>query len=377
MKRAKILLIAPRFFDAKYGEKRAMRSAVTTARSLSTLSPVVVVTAGAAPRYERISSTLSVYRLWDLFIPDPVNLGLPLGLFWSLLAIMRREQPNAYLVNKHMFFTGFAVPFLRLLGKRVILQTDTFPGMNWFPRNTLVKYIMIALAWTAGLLILKSASRVVLLHEGLVPVAKRLRLPYHVIHNGVDIAKFDRFAPAVDLAKKSKQIFVGYVGRLESVKGYDDFLAVAQQLAPDYPQVTFFFVGSTEGKEELVQTSSTKQIRFLGHRSDVPAVLKRFDIFVLPSYSEGLPNALMEAMAAGCATVASNVGGVKILLRDGLGRTFKPGDRGALRTQLEALITNSAERRRLGQKARMRIERDFNLHHEAEKLHAVVTGASV
>lgn len=365
-------MVPPRFFDAKFGEKRAVRSAVTTAEALARDADVVVVTAGSPPRYERLTPHLVIYRLWDLYLPDPVNYGIAPGILPSLLRIIRTEQPDAYLINKHMFSTSLAAPFLRLLGKRVIVQTDTFPGINWFPRNRLVNLVMRLYAWTVGLLVLKSAHHVVLLHEGLVPVAKRLGLPYQVIHNGVDLQAFDAFRPAPDLPKRRGEIFIGYVGRLESVKGYDDFVAAAEVVVGTHPNVTVFLVGNTDGQESFVAAHQSERIRFLGHRSDVPAVLKHFDIFVIPSYSEGLPNALMEAMAAGCACVASEVGGMTILLGGGIGCFIRPGDRAALASELERLIGDPTTRRRLGSAARLKIEADFDLQRESQKLLALL-----
>jgi glycosyltransferase involved in cell wall biosynthesis len=272
-----------------------------------------------------------------------------------------------------MFFTSLAAPFLRLMGKRVIIQTDTFPGINWFPRNPLVKIVMQCYAWTIGMLVLKSAHQVVLLHEGLESTAKWLGLPYITIHNGVDLAKFHAAKPASDIVKKPDEIFVCYAGRLESIKGYDDLLAVASEITRELPHVKFFFVGGTDDKETLVQQHQSNQIVFTGHRQDIPSVLKKMDIFVLPSYSEGLPNVLMEAMAVGNACIASNVGGIKVLLKDGVGLTFKPGDRKMLMKQIRTLIANKSLRIEMGKRGKQRIEASFDLDREIQKLGTILT----
>jgi glycosyltransferase involved in cell wall biosynthesis len=71
-------------------------------------------------------------------------------------------------------------------------------------------------------------------------------------------------------------------------------------------------------------------VTFTGLRKDIPAVLGETDIFVLPSYSEGLSNALMEAMSSGCACIASDVGGNAYLIQNGVsGFLFPPGDQAA------------------------------------------------
>lgn len=352
----KLLIVAPYFFESH----RWMISAYKTALFLSSRMEVVVLTTGH-PSYEEINPQLRVYRMRDWFLPDPVNYSIVPGLAWNLWRLVRRERPDIFLVNKHMFFTSFAVWWLRLMGKKVILATDTFPGMNWHPRHPLVKIVMKIYAYLFGWPLLKAANRVVLYHEDLLPVAKKLGLRAEVIHTGVDLDAVDRAPQPTDIQKKPKQIFVCYIGRLESIKGYPDFIAAAQALSPQYPHVTFFLIGSSQGKEALVKSVSTPRIQFLGHRDDVNSLLKVMDIFVLPSYSEGLPNALMEAMAAGVACLSSRVGGVKVLLHEGVeGLTYPAGQVSELQRQLSRLIEDGDLRRRLGQDARRRIFKDFN-----------------
>jgi glycosyltransferase involved in cell wall biosynthesis len=91
------------------------------------------------------------------------------------------------------------------------------------------------------------------------------------------------------------------------------------------------------------------RVHLLGLRSDVPAVLAAADLFVLPSLSEGLPLALLEAMFAGCPIVATDVGQVRVALANGTaGILVEPGDSAALAGALERLLADPAEARRLG-----------------------------
>jgi glycosyltransferase involved in cell wall biosynthesis len=99
------------------------------------------------------------------------------------------------------------------------------------------------------------------------------------------------------------------------------------------------------------------RVTFTGLRDDIPAVLAETDIFVLPSYSEGLSNALMEAMASGCACIASDVGGQSVSASERSQWIPLPrGDREALREHLRRLIDDPAKRRAMGEAARKRIE---------------------
>jgi len=109
----------------------------------------------------------------------------------------------------------------------------------------------------------------------------------------------------------------------------------------------------------LVQRFSDR-VTFTGLRDDIPAILAQTDIFVLPSHSEGLSNALMEAMASGCACIASDTGGNGFLIRNGIsGFLFPPGDRPALAAHIRRLLSDPAKRKMLGEGAQRRIEEHF------------------
>ena len=105
-------------------------------------------------------------------------------------------------------------------------------------------------------------------------------------------------------------------------------------------------------------------VTFTGLQSDIAGILSKTNIFVLPSHSEGLSNALMEAMASGCACIASDVGGNRFLIQNGVsGFLFPAGDREALQSHIQRLIDDASKRASLGIAARERIEKVFSWEH--------------
>jgi glycosyltransferase involved in cell wall biosynthesis len=355
--------VAPYFKDSFAG-KISMGSAVAAAHQLSSRHEVLAITTGRRKPKEEISPRLTVLSAPAFLLPDPVNYVIsPASLFMVARAI-RDYRPDLVMVNKFMFFTSFAAPLARAMGKKTVVVTDTYPGINWFPRNRLVGWVMWLYARLVGVPILRGADKVILLHEGLVEIARRYRFDHRVIHNGPDLAAAAAAVPAPDLVKPEGEIWIGYVGRLESVKGYDFLMSAVQSLSSRHPRLKAFFIGAQRPRA----ARASENMVFLGFRDDVFSVLKRMDLFCLPSLSEGLPNALMEAMAVGCPVIASRVGGVEVLIEDGRnGVLVPPGDPAALERAIEGLVDDPDGRRRLGREARATIEDRFNWEKIAEQ----------
>ena len=108
----------------------------------------------------------------------------------------------------------------------------------------------------------------------------------------------------------------------------------------------------------------SNRLHLLGLRSDVPAVLAAADIFVLPSLSEGLPLALLEAMFAACPIIASDVGDVAVALAQGdAGILVAPGDASALARALDLLLSDRTRARQLGERAFRRAGAEYDISH--------------
>ncbi len=219
-------------------------------------------------------------------------------------------------------------------------------------------------AWTWGWLVLLSAERIVTFHPQPKGLLRLLGITgkTQVIPTGIDMAPYER---TEDRGQRT-EVTVTYVGRLESVKGVDDFLEAVTPLKREFPTLRINVAGWYTDPHPLVE-KYRNDVAFLGLRDDVPQILKHSNIFVLPSYSEGLSNALMEAMASGCACIATNVGGNTFLLAEGAGLLFTPGDRSTLQSHVRTLLSDSAQRTSLGAAARKRIETHFSWQNISEQ----------
>lgn len=171
-----------------------------------------------------------------------------------------------------------------------------------------------------------------------------------VIHNGMEERDFRPVAPAhltTDLP------VVLCVANLRTYKGHEYLLDAMSRLQQRGHRLTLVLIGEGPQRPDLERQAQRLgiDVRFLGHRTDVPAFLARADVVVLPSLEEGLSNAVMEAMAVGRPVVATAVGGTPELLRD-RGVLVPPADAPALAEGLHWMLTDHAAAARLGKAAR-------------------------
>jgi glycosyltransferase involved in cell wall biosynthesis len=193
-----------------------------------------------------------------------------------------------------------------------------------------------------------------------------------VIENGIDIADLPSPAPDAvdglrgDLGLAAGTFVVTMVARLHPQKDHDCLLRAIAAVVDELPTVRVLLVGDGALKDQLVGRITTlglgTQVKLLGERRDVAAILALSDLFVLSSRWEGMPNAILEAMAAGLPVLATRVDGTVDVVRDGeTGVLVPPGDDRALAAALLALGRDPARRRALGAAGRRRIDEAYSI----------------
>jgi glycosyltransferase involved in cell wall biosynthesis len=176
-----------------------------------------------------------------------------------------------------------------------------------------------------------------------------------VVPNGIDYEKFSGGCPILKSAPQFKErLLIGYVGRLAPEKNLHALIAALKELVLTFPFVALVLCGEGPERAALQDLANRLGIDgnvcFLGRRSDLADVYASFDLFVLPSLSEGMPLSLLEAMAAKIPVVATRVGEVPKILEEGkIGMLVDPGSRQELESALRHLVLNPEERLSLGQ----------------------------
>ncbi len=190
-----------------------------------------------------------------------------------------------------------------------------------------------------------------------------------VIRNGVDVAgwpmsKVDRQNRRLELRLGAGDALIGAVGRLDRQKGFATLIR-AMSLLKDIP-VKCAILGEGPERprlEHLIRHHALeKSVWLIGEKTDIPTWLSAFDVYCLPSLWEGLPNALLEAMALGLPVVASNVDGVPEAVTDGKDGALVPPDKpAALARVLRALAADPARRAALGAAAQATVAERFTI----------------
>lgn len=274
--------------------------------------------------------------------------------FVQIVRILRRFRPH--IVHTHMAKAGLLGRLAaRLAGSPVVLHTfhgNVLRGYFGSPMTRVFILLERALARLSTRLIAISGGQGAELED--LGIASRRRIVE--IPLGVDLVPFlatRRGAFRAELGVSDDVPLVGIVARLVPIKAVHVFLEAAARLRVDHPTVMFVVVGDGVLRpwlEELARSLGLGlQVRFTGWRADLPAIYADLDVMALTSRNEGTPVSAIEALASGCAVVATAVGGVPDIVRDGhTGLLARSGDAGDVARRISELLRDADRRRALG-----------------------------
>jgi len=208
----------------------------------------------------------------------------------------------------------------------------------------------------------------------------------HTIYNGIDLSHFD---PKIDGAKIRSEFkigkdtkLIGTIGHFAPLKGYEDLIGAMREVVRGGFDVKLAVVGdaiyphSKSYKQRLLSLVDLngwkERVIFAGFREDIPELLASFDIFVLPSRSEGFGRVNLEAMAMGKSVISTNVGGVPEVVLDGVtGILVPPGNSKALSHAIMRLLDDSHLRESMGREGRRRVEKHFTLQAHVQRIEEI------
>jgi glycosyltransferase involved in cell wall biosynthesis len=285
----------------------------------------------------------------------------------SLLILMRREHPDALQTYSHYSnILGPILGFVAGIPVRVSSQRMSLPDApKWLLKldrwvaNSRMVHKMTAVS--------EKTRRFCIKREG-IRSDKTVTIP-----NGINLEEFDGLAAASSRKEIRRELglatnvpIVTIVARLHVQKGHKYLFESIPFILKKAPTAHFVLVGDgalrAHLEADVAGRGLNESVRFLGVRSDVPALLRASDCFVLPSLWEGMPNCVLEAMAAKIPVIATAVDGIVEVVEDGIsGLLVPPKDPQALGRCIVEILTDSALAQSLGQAGRRRVETAFSL----------------
>lgn len=313
----------------------------------------------ASPAFEQVDQ-VPVYRVPPAGYPRLGKYLMLLSSFWRLVR-MRSDYDVIYVCGIRTLGL-VAVMASTMLGKRSVLRAESVGelsgGFIWNrPDGRVNSLLRLAFVVPIRLrnLFLKRA-------DAFLSIADVIRAEYEAcgvqrkriadIPNGIDVERFHPVMPEVKAATRERlglpdgRLFA-YAGKLNRGKGLEFLLRVWKDWAPRHPDCKLLLVGSgamqflsceKELRDYVAQNGLQSAVIFAGSVNNVHDYLQASDFFVFPSESEALPLALLEALATGLPTVASDIPGCRAVLTDGHdGRLAPPNDEAAWVAGLDAL----------------------------------------
>jgi glycosyltransferase involved in cell wall biosynthesis len=292
----------------------------------------------------------------------------------ELLALLRRVHANAICCH------GYKANLLGLISARRMGIPIVSVSHGWTAES-----LRVRLFEALDRRLLRRMDKVVCVSEGQAKKVHRAGVPdtkVQVIHDAVRSNRFAGAAPEYRqrleaMFPQRPDVIVGAAGRLSPEKGFGVFVDSAAEVLqgqgslPSAPgsrlPTTVGFILFGDGplrsalEAQIEARGLTGRFHLAGFRSDLDNFYPHLDLLVLPSYTEGLPNVVLEAYAASVPVVATAVGGTPEVVRDGInGFLVEPGNPGALSARIADLLTDPERRRAMAERGRQIVVQEFS-----------------
>jgi len=329
----------------------AERVYVQLARGLSNRG-YRVIAACLQRRSGRVAEELreSCVEILDLAMSSKSDLGAN----WRLVQFLRRNHVDVvytFLIHSHLVGRLAArickVPVL-ISSQQVMLIENRF--RKWANRFTA--------RWCAAVVAVSRNVEEYLVHDVGVPRSKVV-----TIYNAIETEPFEAISPRT-VDDRAPGPCVGYCARLRTEKDHQTLIKAIKSVKERFPGTRLLLAGDGPRRERLERfvksEHMTESVEFLGHVSDVSSFYSRLDIYVQSSAFEGLPLAILEALACSLPVVATRVAGNEEIIEDGeSGRLVEPRNPAALAEAIAWMATHRTEARTMGMNGRKVVRERF------------------
>ncbi len=338
-------------------------------------------------RYRSVYVTfLEEGRCWD-FVKQAQAWGFP-------ALALRHDTPRLVAAYRELLST------LRAVGATILVCHGYKPGIlgRMAARRLGLPVVAVSRGWTGETLRVRLFDRldrlnlrwmdhVICVSEGQARKVDKAGVPLQKLSVIPNAIRMERFAqPEIQYQEKLRALFpnppqfiVGAAGRLSPEKGFEVLIDAAAEVIKDCPEVGFVLFGEGALRESLAERITRKRLEgafvLAGFRSDLDQYLPHLDLLALPSFTEGLPNVVLEAFASGAPVVATAVGGVPEVVEHGEnGFCVDPGDPEGLASGILGVLGDDGLRRTMGENGRRRVAEEFTFDAQARQYQQLFEG---
>ena len=296
------------------------------------------------------------------FVPLTRRRRIDPKLIWDVAKLVRQEKIDVVMTT--LFYADVVGSLARAISPvKAVFSWETISAPEWLLTRRLLAYRFAMRFCTKVISVSETTAKWLVEKRGL-PRNKVIVIPYGVNLKQFSVGRDPKLKAKLGIPKASPVL--GTVARLHSQKGHRYLIEAAKSIVKDFPKVRFVLVGDGDLRRELEEqvgaADLTGNFIFLGFREDVRELLKMFDIFVLPSLYEGLPNVVLEAMATGLPVVATSVDGTPELIVNGkTGYLVAAKQPQPLAAKIKALLSDTKLAQQFGRQGRKRVEENFSL----------------
>ncbi len=364
------IIIVTHAFNESYSSLLPRYSLIRLANNLSKYENIIIISSklAGAKSFEKLNNKLRIYRFKPtLYFPN-IPYIVDFLQFKKILKVCKKENCDIVIGYGLQFFSCLSAAIASKIGRYTFfcrIVGESITTNNFFLDIFAKIYDLIF-----SRIVLKLSDKVIVQSSRMRYRPFKLGTPPEkviVIEDGIDFLKFDNVDNTenlkIELNIKKSDIIITFASRLVKLKGVIDLISVAKTIVRENKNVVFLIAGSGPLEEKLKKEfKQLENIKILGYRDDIPKILKMSNIFIHPSYSEGLSPAIMEACACGLPIITTNVGSNPDIIKNGLnGYLFEPGDLYAMKAYAMKLVQNQSLREKMGKYNRDIIRNDYNL----------------
>lgn len=300
-----------------------------------------------------------------------------ISIIWRLIQFLRKEKPD--ILHTHFSYSDlYGVLAGKLVGVPILMATfhmrEGWKMQKCLKHRLRMKVEKRTARWFDRIATVSVAVKRFAMYYQSIPDEKLTP-----IYNGIDTQTFKRI-PSNDLKTQlnisPQDKIIGTTGRLSEEKGQRYIIQAMPLILERFPNTKFLLVGHGPLLKNLMELTKklnvTDSVIMTGYREDIQELLSIMDIYILPSFSEGLPNSLLEAMACSLPSIGTNVSGIPELIDDGVsGFLIGPADERAIAEKVIYLFDHPDEMKQMGLAARQKIEDQFDIRVVSQNLQRI------